>query len=76
MNCPGPMRQVAVSVLFLCQWLATWAQPAALTWKQLPPLPDKLGFAGSFAGVSGGALIVAGGANFPEAMPWAGGPKV
>lgn len=76
MNRPGPIRQVAVSVLFLCQWLAAWAQPAALTWKQLPPLPDKLGFAGSFAGISGGALIVAGGANFPEAMPWAGGPKV
>jgi len=31
--------------------------------QSLPPLPDAEGFAGTFAGVSGGALIVAGGAN-------------
>ncbi len=47
----------------------------ALTWSQLPPLPDTNGFAAPFAGVSGGALIVAGGANFPERMPWEGGKK-
>ena len=29
----------------------------------LPSIPDEEGFAGTFAGVSGGALIVAGGAN-------------
>lgn len=46
-----------------------------LTWKQLPPLPDALGVAAPFAGVSGGALLVAGGANFPDKMPWAGGKK-
>lgn len=34
-----------------------------LPWEKLPSLPDPEGFAGSFAGVSGGALIVAGGAN-------------
>ncbi|HEX3799942.1 MAG TPA: kelch repeat-containing protein [Verrucomicrobiae bacterium] len=45
-------------------------------WKQLPNLPDRVGFAGAFAGVSHGALIVAGGANFPGAMPWDGGQKV
>jgi N-acetylneuraminic acid mutarotase len=28
-----------------------------------------------FAGVSGGALIVAGGANFPDKRPWEGGTK-
>ncbi|CAN5814569.1 hypothetical protein BH11VER1_BH11VER1_40190 [soil metagenome] len=32
-------------------------------WEKLPSLPDPEGFAGPFAGVSGGALIVAGGAN-------------
>ncbi len=47
-----------------------------LTWKQLPPLPDPLGVAAPFAGGSGGALIVAGGANFPGGMPWEGGKKV
>lgn len=52
--------------------------PAELTldWRQLPPLPDSIGFAGPFAGTSGGALIVAGGANFPDKMPWEGGCKV
>jgi N-acetylneuraminic acid mutarotase len=34
-----------------------------LRWSQLPPIPDAEGFAGVFAGVSSGALIVAGGAN-------------
>jgi N-acetylneuraminic acid mutarotase len=33
------------------------------TWEKLPPIPDREGFAAPFAGVSGGALIVAGGAN-------------
>jgi N-acetylneuraminic acid mutarotase len=46
------------------------------SWRQLPALPDREGFAGAFAGVSGGALIVAGGANFPDKKPWEGGKKV
>ncbi|MDP6523996.1 MAG: sodium/solute symporter [Kiritimatiellia bacterium] len=37
-----------------------------LDWEELPPLPDELGVAGPFAGTSGDALVVAGGANFPE----------
>lgn len=48
---------------------------AALDWTPLPPIPDEKGFAGSFAGVSGGALIVAGGTNFPDKTPWEGGAK-
>lgn len=43
----------------------------------LPGLPDTYGFAGSFAGMSGRQLMVAGGANFPDGvMPWDGGKKV
>jgi N-acetylneuraminic acid mutarotase len=41
---------------------------------QLPPLPDRLGLGGSFAGVSNDALIVAGGANFDEEV-WGEGEK-
>jgi SSS family solute:Na+ symporter len=52
------------------------AGTAALTWKSLPDLPDRFGFAGPFAGVSNGALIVAGGANFPDGPPWEGHAKV
>ena len=46
-----------------------------LRWTKLPPLPDRHGFAGAFAGVSNGALIVAGGANFPGQPVWEGGRK-
>jgi N-acetylneuraminate epimerase len=42
----------------------------------LPPLQVKEGFAGTFAGVSGGAMLVCGGANFPDKKPWEGGVKV
>lgn len=47
-----------------------------LEWHRLPPLPDKIGFAGCYAGVSEGVLLVAGGANFPDGPPWEGHPKV
>lgn len=49
---------------------------AALDWQSLPPIPDREGFAGSYAGVSSGALVVAGGANFPDKRPWEGGTKI
>lgn len=51
------------------------ASNASYQWRQLPPLPDREGFASPFAGESGGALIVAGGANFPDKRPWDGGVK-
>ena len=35
----------------------------AMTWEKLPAIPDAEGFAGTFAGVSNGVLIVGGGAN-------------
>jgi solute:Na+ symporter, SSS family len=47
-----------------------------LRWEKLPPLPDREGFAAPFAGVSNDALILAGGANFPDKRPWEGGTKV
>ena len=42
---------------------------SALKWTKLPPIPDVEGFAGAFAGVSGGVLIFAGGANI-TARKW------
>jgi len=65
--------------VFAVALLATAARAddgAAAAWTSLPPLPDAEGFAGAFAGVSAGALLVAGGANFPGAKPWDGGSKV
>ena len=39
--------------------------------KLLAAIPDSVGFAGSYAGISGNALLVGGGANFPDGVgPW------
>ena len=52
-----------------------------LKWKlaaELPPTGSRsksLGFAGAINGVSNNVLIVAGGANFPNGLPWEGGKK-
>jgi N-acetylneuraminic acid mutarotase len=57
------------------------ASAAPLTWSVVArlPLPPgrsvQPGVAGPFAGVSGDALIVAGGSNFPDKKPWEGGRK-
>lgn len=59
----------------LISTLAVSSRPDS-EWSRLPPLPDSRGVAGAFAGVSGGALLVAGGANFPDRPPWEGGRKV
>jgi N-acetylneuraminic acid mutarotase/predicted MFS family arabinose efflux permease len=45
------------------------------TWEKMAPLPEPLGVAGPCAGVSGEALLVGGGANFPAGKPWEGGKK-
>lgn len=67
---------VVRSMLFTL--LATTAVLAAenAQWSQLSPLPDSLGVAGPICGTDGRALIVAGGANFPQAPPWNNGAKV
>ena len=46
-----------------------------LNWSQLPLLPNQFGVGGPNAGVHNGALIVAGGANFPNGPPWQVGDK-
>ena len=61
--------------LALAAFFQTPAFAAGLHWEAFPPLPEKLGYAAPFAGASAGALLVAGGANFPEGMPWEGGAK-
>ena len=63
-----------VAGLLLCAARAQAVE--VLDWQPLPALPDKFGFAGPFAGVSGDALIVAGGANFPDGRPWTGAQKI
>ena len=71
MKLPGKLWGILVMMI---GHVATNA--ASLEFTQLPALPDREGFAGAFAGVAGGSLIVAGGANFPDKKPWEGGKKV
>lgn len=58
-------------VLMLVAVLVGCEAPAG-EWQRLASLPDEEGF----AGVADDALIVAGGANFPDEKPWDGGKKV
>ncbi len=58
-----------------------WSQEGSLEWDRVPDLPpppgetEQAGLAGVFAGVHHNVMIVAGGANFPDKMPWEGGEK-
>ena len=53
-----------------------------LSWKKIASVPDagdaktSLGLAGAINGVNNDVLIVAGGSNFPDKLPWEGGKKV
>ena len=68
-----------VAVCFLAVALMpcqTWALDAVNQPNgDLPPIPDPLGLGGAFSGVSGSALVVAGGTNFPE-KAWGEGDEV
>jgi dienelactone hydrolase len=46
-----------------------------LDWQELAAIPDPEGFGGGYVGVSHGALLFAGGANFPDKPVWEGGGK-
>lgn len=65
------MRQALLILFFSTISIITMAQQDFFSWSRLTPIPDSVGFAGSYAGISGDALLVAGGANFPDGIgPW------
>lgn len=76
---------ISLSLLFLMFFTANISaqkkQELKLQWTVAAELPvaanetKALGVAGAIAGVYKNKLIVAGGANFPGAMPWLGGKK-
>src|SRR5687768_6652808 len=72
---PPAMRCGVFLIVLMLAKASLAAEPNWLQQGELPPLPDSLGLAGSFAGTSNGALIVAGGSNFPDGPPWQGGKK-
>lgn len=57
------MTRVIGNILFSLMTTTLLASDTDIQWRRLPDLPDHEGFAGSFAGVSANALVVAGGAN-------------
>lgn len=78
----APSRATAVVLCFVSAVLVigttrAMAQPQVdvLDWSQTPDLPVPAGLGGAFAGVSNGALIVAGGTNFPDKPFNEGGQK-
>lgn len=68
--------------VFLTETASAQRIPVAIEWSlpsRLPAQPGgvkALGVAGAVAGISNNVLMVAGGANFPGAMPWEGGKKI
>lgn len=68
-------------MLFTDSVLAQKKQNKVMQWEMAAELPadsgmqHSVGFAGPVTGISDDVLIVAGGANFPDAMPWDGGKK-
>ena len=46
-----------------------------MEWGHFSPLPQDQGYAGHFAGESNGALLIAGGTNFPDKSVFDGGIK-
>ena len=70
-------------MLLMCNAKQMIAQKKSIfmQWEKVAELPiqngdlKSLGVAGGIVGVSLNRLIVAGGANFPDAMPWDGGAK-
>lgn len=80
------MDRLHIPVFFLLMFFTATSyaqkkQELKLQWTVAAELPvaangqPSLGFAGMVAGVHHNKLIIAGGANFPEAMPWNGGMK-
>lgn len=74
-------RWLALAGLLILQPILAAQQVDLLSWDLLPNLPPhsseqaQPGVAGAYIGQHAGALIVAGGTNFPEGPPWDGGAK-
>jgi hypothetical protein len=79
------MKPLAIYILLMLNNMPAVAQSKkviSIEWKtiaELPPFRDQsksIGVAGPVVGIINNKLIVAGGANFPDKMPWKGGKKI
>lgn len=75
MKCLRPLYFVSLFGMMLFMFSESKSQ-SMYQLTEFPPLPDKEGMAGMFAGVSKGRLFCMGGANFPDKKPWEGGRKI
>ena len=70
------MRNKALILIYLLLLgIANLKAQIDLEPENVTALPES-GFAGMYGGEDNGVLIAAGGANFPDALPWKGGKKV
>ncbi|MBT4270300.1 MAG: sodium/solute symporter [Candidatus Marinimicrobia bacterium] len=60
-------KKIFIVFASVCSML--WATQS-LAWNKLPDLPNPLGVAGPFVGIHNDVLILSGGANFPNGVPW------
>lgn len=77
-------KTILLSLFIMPFFVSTHAQNAkgiSLHWKIAAELPSSngkassLGLAGPVTGVHNDVMLVGGGANFPDSMPWQGGKK-
>ncbi len=75
-----PENRKWLSVLFFFLFIGC-SSDIMMDWKSCPPIPPRngmatqFGLAGPVSGASGNYILVAGGANFENGMPWRGGVK-
>ncbi|WP_227687118.1 Kelch repeat-containing protein [Spirosoma arboris] len=75
------IKRTGIGLLMTYLSVLSASAQAQLRYTLLPDLPaltgqPNPGVAGAFAGASHDALLIAGGANFPNGFPWQGGTKV
>ena len=73
------IRKILLLSLMLITTACSKKNTPVIDWKIAGNLPSAngtgIGLAGPVAGVHNGVLIIGGGANFPDSMPWLGGKK-
>ncbi|MFD0799189.1 sodium/solute symporter [Maribacter chungangensis] len=73
---------ITLAFLLIGLFIGTSQESPKTTVSNLPPLPaltgesESYGFAGMMGGMHNKVMIAAGGANFPNGLPWEGGKKV
>lgn len=75
MTKPFKILYSIIVCLFYSLVLFSQENKPILNWHSEKLIPDEIGFNGSFTGIHNNALIIAGGANFPNEPVWNGGSK-